>query len=165
MKVTLSIAAGIALVAVLMACGTCPPDLEPIGGAQALRPPLDAITLVASQALTTTRTAVGSQFGCGQGYDWLTLWVEYQAGAESGALIEAFYQTAPGGDEFPERDWSSASGERSLQTANSYSLTVSGLAYINYEVGGFPFCVIYVTGGGTFTPSTAGTITVTYTLE
>lgn len=129
----------------------------PVGALGGGRAQTQKVTLAANLTVSTTEQDLGSQFEIID-YDTLILWIEYSKGTESSTWVTADWSFESAGTEFNEQVWSTTPGIRTIQTADSYTMTASGNHYITYDVSGIPFVQFKTDSHGT--PS--GAITVTY---
>ena len=110
----------------------------------------------------TTQTDIGSELGV-SGYNYLTLFLEYTKGDETGLLVQAHVLRETGGTEFQYCTWANSSGTWSV-TAGEHTLTAAADVYITFDVSGIE--IIKFTQGGSNNDGTpTGTLAVSYTLK
>lgn len=124
---------------------------------QTARGTLQAATTIAK----TTQTDIGSEIKCG-GYEYITLFLEYTNGDETGLLIQAHMLQVSGDTEFQESDWSAAAGTRTV-TANEYKLTATGDHYITFDIRGIEY-IKFTQGGSDNDGTPTGTLAASFTM-
>lgn len=110
----------------------------------------------------TDQTAVGSIISTG-GYEYITFFMTYVKGDETGLIITPSVMRTSTGTAHPYMEWSTAAGVKT-RTASSFTLTASANAYITLDVRGISY--IMLTQGGSANDGTpTGTLAVSYTLK
>ena len=110
----------------------------------------------------TTQTAVGPIIGC-EGAGWITFFVTYVKGDETGLdLCVSFMRTATG-VAHPEIIWSVAGGVYTI-AASKRRLTASANASFTIDVRGYDFIVL-TQGGSNNDGTPTGTLSASYTLK
>ena len=120
------------------------------------------ILQAAATIAKTTQTLIGAEIGCG-GYNYITLFIDYVKGDETGLLVQAHMLQASGGTEYQDQSWTAAAGTKS-STANQYTATGSGNHYIIFDIRGIEF-IKFTQGGSANDGTPTGTLAATYTLK
>jgi len=93
------------------------------------------------QAATTihdsAQTLIGKEIPCGA-FPFLSLFLNYTKGDETGLNVYAYTLHSTGGDEFQHQTWLAAAGTKT-STANLYQVTATGLYYITFDIRGISF--------------------------
>ena len=122
----------------------------------------EGILQAAATIAKTTETVMKGEIGC-DGYNTLTLFVDYVNGDETGVVIYPYFLAVSGGTEYPEQDWTSAVGERTILTRNTYKLTASDSVMLTFDISGKTFIKFYQ-GGAINDGTPTGTIAARYTM-
>ena len=118
---------------------------------------LQAATTIAK----TTQTAIG-EVAC-DGFDYLTLFMVYVNGDETGVDVQAHVEWESAGTAFQDQSWTAAAGTKTA-TVNEYNMTSSGSYYITFDVRGVEF-IKFTQGGSNNDGTPTGTLAVYYTLK
>jgi hypothetical protein len=124
---------------------------------QIARGTLQAATVISK----TTQTLIGQELRCG-GYDFITLFLEYTNGDETGILVQAHMLQESGGTEFQDQSWTAAAGTKSA-TVNEYTATATGDHYITFDIRGIEY-IKFTQGGSNNDGTPTGTLAASYTM-
>lgn len=128
----------------------------------------DGILQPATIIAKTAQTDVGGVAGGGpveiaaRGYRYITFWLDYTKGDETGLLVKPWYKPITGGDLFQDQSWTATAGEKTA-TVNSFKMTATGKYYITLDLAGIEF-VKLTQGGSNNDGAPTGTLAVRYTL-
>lgn len=127
-----------------------------------MKVPITEVMQAATVISKTDQTAVGSIISTG-GYEYITFFMTYVKGDETGLIITPSVMRTSTGTAHPYMEWSTAAGVKT-RTASSFTLTASANAYITLDVRGISY--IMLTQGGSANDGTpTGTLAVSYTLK
>ena len=127
-----------------------------------MKVPITEVMQAATVISKTDQTAVGSIVSTG-GYEYITFFMTYVKGDETGLIITPSVMRTSTGTAHPYMEWSTAAGVKT-RTASSFTLTASANAYITLDVRGISY--IMLTQGGSANDGTpTGTLAVSYTLK
>ena len=116
----------------------------------------------ASVIAKTTQTAVGDVIGT-TGYSYLTLFVSYVKGDETGVSIKVNFKHTASSTSMQEVEWTDTAGVLTV-VPRSYKLTATGNVPIRIDVTGVDY--VSVTQGGSNNDGTpTGTLAINYTLS
>jgi len=110
----------------------------------------------------TTQTLIGAEIKCGS-YDYLTLFLDYVKGDETGILVRAHFMQTPGGTAYQDQSWTSTAGTKS-STANEYTAIANANLYITFDVRGVEF-IKFTQGGSNNDGTPTGTLAATYAMK
>lgn len=102
-------------------------DVNPIK--QAAYGELQPATTIAK----TTQTLIGKEINCDQA-SYLTLWIEYTKGDETGVLIKPYFLEVPG-ESYSVCDWAGSSGAYTPSVV-SLTLTATAKRAMTFDVRG-----------------------------
>ena len=127
-----------------------------------MKVPITEVMQAATVISKTDQTAVGSIISTG-GYEYITFFMTYIKGDETGLIITPSVMRTSTGTAHPYMEWSTAAGVKT-RTASTFTLTASANAYITLDVRGISY--IMLTQGGSANDGTpTGTLAVSYTLK
>ena len=118
---------------------------------------LQAATVIAK----TTQTIIGQEIACAH-YDFLTLFMEYVNGDETGVIIQAHLMDTAGGTAHQDVSWTGSAGSKT-PTANQYVLTASGNHYITFDIRSVEF-LKFTQGGSDNDGTPTGTLAASFTM-
>ena len=119
---------------------------------------LQAATTIAK----TTATAVGKEINVKE-YEYLTLYIGYVNGDETGCNLYVYEENEKGGTDYQDITWSDASGTITGQVNTVYLGTASVSRHIVYDVRKINYIVVKQ-GGSANDGTPTGTLAVDYTL-
>ena len=118
---------------------------------------LQAATVIAK----TTQTTIGAEINCAH-YDYITLFMQYVKGDETGIIVQAHVMPTSGGTAHQNASWSATAGTKTA-TANQYTMTASANRYITFDVLGIGF-IKFTQGGSNNDGTPTGTLAASYTM-
>jgi hypothetical protein len=118
---------------------------------------LQAATVISK----TNQVAIGGEIPTENAW-YLTVFIDYVKGDESGVTVRAFAKRTTGGTAYQTRVWTEASG---VQTADleTIPLTASGSYAFRIMLGAIDYLALTQAGTNDGTPT--GTLAVSYTLS
>jgi len=109
----------------------------------------------------TTQTVMGVELACGH-YDFLTLYLDYVNGDETGVIVKASIKQATGGTAYQDCSWTGSAGTKTV-TQNEYKMTASGNHYIVFDIRGCEY-ISFTQGGSDNDGTPTGTLAASYTM-
>ena len=119
------------------------------------------VVQAATTIAKTTQTDMGSEILCAH-YDYITLFLQYVNGDETGVIVQAHVMPESGGTAHQDLSWTAAAGTKTA-TANQYTLTATGNVYIMLDVRGIEF-IKFTQGGSADDGTPTGTLAAQYTM-
>ncbi len=119
---------------------------------------LQAATTIAK----TTATAVGKEINVSE-HDYLTLYIGYVNGNETGCNLYVYEENEKGGTDYQDVTWVEASGRLTATVNKVYLGTASVSRHIVYDVRKINWIVVKQ-GGSANDGTPTGTLAVDYTL-
>ena len=126
---------------------------------------MDAPVYEVLQAATTISKTlpvlIGKVIPCG-GYDYVTLFVTYVKGDETGLILTPSLMATATGTAHQQTVWSADA--TATRTAKAYTLTASANTYITIDVTGVPY-IMFTQGGSNNDGTPTGTLAASYTMK
>jgi hypothetical protein len=123
---------------------------------------MNAVLQAATTIAKTTQTLIGSEISC-RGQSYLTLYIDYVKGEETGLIITPLVLRETGGTEYAYAERTATGGAITL-TDTKITLTASKSSYMTFDVTGIEI-MKFTQGGSNNDGVTLGTLAAAYSLK